>query len=89
MPKVQRPYIHEISPHPGKPAPTGPRNLVEELEVVPFDEFGGAVEGWSGEGSLVLSLWTEIYQNPPARFCLSPAGAQVLGEALQSALPQS
>ena len=39
MPKVLPPDIRETDPHPGMPALRGPENLVNELHVVPFDEF--------------------------------------------------
>ena len=86
MPKVPRPDIHPTNPHPGMPPPKGPQNLVEELEVVLFDDFGNGPEDWSGEGALVLSLWTEDRRQSPLRFCLSRRAGQILLDEIRSAL---
>lgn len=87
MPKVMPPDIHETEPHPGAPAPLGPKNLVERLEVELFDNLRrDGSEGWSGEGALVLSLWTEDRPGSPIRFCLSPDAGQILVDELRSAL---
>ena len=83
MPEVLPPDIHETDPHPGMPSLQGPRNLVHKLEVAQFDDLA---EGWTGEGALVLSLWTERHQQIPIRFMLSPGAGETLIQSLQSVL---
>ena len=71
---VQRPDLHLIDSAQGMPPNTGPVNLVEALELEPFDppsEYGQPLEPIS-----VLSLWTERYQDPPIQFLLSESALE-------------
>ena len=89
MPKVMPPDIHQTDPQLAAPPLLGPKNLVERLEVELFDDFDNGPEGWSGEGALVLSFWTEDCRKSPIRFCLSPHAGQILLEEIHSALEGS
>ena len=89
MPEVLPPDIHETDPHPGKPRLSGPNHLVHKLEVAEVEPFDGLAEGWTGEGALVLSLWTERHKQAPIRFVLSPDAGETLIESLRSALDKA
>ena len=85
MTAVLPPDIRERDPQPGAPL-AGPKNRVNELEVVPFDAFGDEVAAWRSDGAIVLSLWTEDERGSPVRYCLSREGGKMLLAKLREAL---
>ena len=71
MPRVPRPAIAEfLHPSEGNRPTALRQNLVEELEVEHESDLIDMI---------VLSFWTELHQNPPIRYCLSPPAAARLG----------
>ena len=83
MLKAPNPDICPRDPHPGTPPPNGPQNLVEGLEVVPFDKIAG--EDWCGKDTYVLSLWTEDSRKSPCRVCPSADAVEQVAELLEMA----